>query len=107
MAQNEYLYLLRLVRPALLSEGPTPAEAEIRDRHVRYVRSLKLSGVLILAGRAHTAPEQSFGLVIFRAVDKAAARAVMQADPAVSEGLMTVELFEFPLAFAGSFTAVE
>jgi len=107
MAQNEYLYMLRLVRPALLSEGPTPAEAAIRDRHVRYVEGLKTSGALILAGRVRTEPERSFGLVIFRAADATEARLVMEADPAVGDGLMTAELFEFPVAFAGSFTAAE
>jgi uncharacterized protein YciI len=107
MAQNEYLYMLKLVRPALLSEGPTPAEAAIRERHVAYVQGLQSSGVLILAGRVQTEPEQSFGLVIFRAADETAARQVMAADPAVGGGLMTAELFGFPLAFAGSFTAAE
>ena len=60
---------------------------------------------LILAGRVHAEPERSFGIVIFRADDEAAAQAMMQADPAVNEGLMTAELYEFPLAFAGEFTA--
>lgn len=104
MAQSEYLYMLRLVRPELLSEGPTEAEAVVRERHVDYVAGLQAGGELILAGRVHTEPERSFGIVIFRAADEDAARVVMQTDPAVSEGLMTAELYRFPVAFAGKFT---
>jgi len=107
MPQNEYLYRVVLVRPAMLSEGPTPEEAAIRERHVAYVGGLQESGDLILAGRVRAEPERTFGLVIFRADDEAAARVIMESDPAVSEGLMTAELFEFPLAFAGSLTAEE
>jgi uncharacterized protein YciI len=104
MADSEFLYILRLVRPALLEQGPTEQEAATRQRHVEYVAGLEQSGELILAGRVHTEPDRSFGLVIFRAADMDAARAVMEGDPAVSEGLMTAELFEFPVAFAGRFS---
>jgi uncharacterized protein YciI len=104
MEMKEYLYLLRLKRPALLSEGPTAEEAASRQRHVDYVKGLQENGTLILAGRAHTEPERSFGLVVFRALDDSAAQAIMQSDPAVVEGLMTAELFEFPVVFAGRFS---
>ena len=104
MAQGEYLYMLRVTRPGMLSEGPTEAEAAARERHFEYVRGLKEAGALILAGRTLAEPEQSVGLVIFRADDAAQAQAIMEADPAVAEGIMTAELFEFPVAFAGEFT---
>jgi uncharacterized protein YciI len=104
MAQGEYLYMLRVTRPGVLSEGPTEAEAAARERHFDYVRGLKEAGALILAGRTQAEPERSVGLVIFRADDAEAARAIMEADPAVAEGIMTAELFGFPVAFAGDFT---
>jgi len=101
MAQNEYIYLLKFNRPALLVEGPTEEEAAIRQRHLDYVKGLKDDGSLILAGRTQTAPEYSVGLVIFRAKDEAAAQRIVQSDPAVALGLMTAELYPFPVIVAG------
>jgi len=104
MPDNEYIYMLRLNRPEMLTEGPTEEEAAIRSRHVDYIQGLLDQVVLVLAGRTQTGDGSSRGLVIFRAEDAAAAQRVMQADPAVAEGLMTAELFPFPVVFEGSFT---
>jgi len=46
-------------------------------------------GQLILAGRTEEPGDKTFGIAIFEALDEAAARAFMQADPAVAGGLMT------------------
>ena len=46
-------------------------------------------GQLILAGRTEEPGDKTFGIAIFEALDEAAARALMQADPAVAGGLMT------------------
>ncbi|PYJ14760.1 MAG: hypothetical protein DME96_15110 [Verrucomicrobia bacterium] len=50
---------------------------------------------LILAGRTEEPGDKTFGIAIFEALDEAAARAFMQADPAVAGGLMTAELHPF------------
>jgi hypothetical protein len=56
------------------------------------------SGQLILAGRTNEPGDKTFGIAIFEAPDEAAARAFMQADPAVGGGLMTAELHPFAVA---------
>jgi uncharacterized protein YciI len=38
------------------------------------------------------------GIAVFEAADEAAARAIMAADPAVSEGVMTAEVFPFRIS---------
>jgi len=55
-------------------------------------------GQLILAGRTEEPGDKTFGIAIFEALDEAAARAFMQADPAVAGGLMTAELHPFAVA---------
>jgi uncharacterized protein YciI len=96
----QYLYRLSLTRPALLTEGPIAAEQATLGRHLAYLEDLKARGSLILAGRTLTTGPETFGIAIFEAGDETAARRVMNADPAVAEGLMTAELFPYRVAVA-------
>jgi hypothetical protein len=57
-------------------------------------RSHKI-GSVDLTGRTQEPGERTFGIAIFAAADEAAARAFMQADPAVASALMTAELHPF------------
>ena len=97
---QQYLYRLNLIRPALLTEGPTKAEQATLGRHLAYLEELKARGSLILAGRTLTTGPETFGIAIFEAADEAAARAIMNADPAIAEGVMTAELFPYRVAVA-------
>ncbi len=97
---RQYLYRLHLTRPALLTDGPTAAEQATLGRHFAYLQELKASGSLILAGRTLTTGPETFGIAVFEAADETAARAIMNADPAVTEGLMTAELFPYRVAVA-------
>jgi uncharacterized protein YciI len=96
----QFLYRLSLLRPELLTEGPTEVEAAILSRHFGYLESLKAQGSLILAGRTLTTGPETFGIAIFEADDDTQAEAIMSADPAVAEGLMTAELFPYRVAVA-------
>jgi uncharacterized protein YciI len=70
----------------------------VLERHfARFQEAIK-SRQLILAGRTKEPGDKTFGIAIFEAPDEAAARAFMQADPAVSGGLMTAELHPFAVA---------
>jgi uncharacterized protein YciI len=95
---KHYLYRLRLVDPGKLSNGFSEADLQTMTRHRDYLSRLIEDGTAILAGRTD-AGEATFGVAIYKAADEHAARAIMEADPAVAEGLMTAELFPFFLAF--------
>ena len=95
----EYLYQLRPMRPAMLTEGMTAEEEQILGAHVTYLAEQTEAGVVVLAGRTQVADESSFGLVIFEAETEAAARAFMADDPGVQRGLMRAELFPYRIAF--------
>lgn len=96
----QYLYRLSLTRPVLLTEGPNAAEQAILGRHLAYLEDLKARGHLILAGRTLTTGPETFGIAIYEAADETEARAIMTADPAVAEGLMTAEFFPYRVAVA-------
>lgn len=82
----------------MLSEGPTPEEAERVSAHFEYLKRLTGEGVVLLAGRTLTTAEDSFGLVIFEVGDEEAARHLMERDPAVVAGVMQARLFPFRVA---------
>ena len=84
--------------PAMLVEGPTAVEADVIDRHFRYLQDFVSRGVVLLAGRTTIVDESTFGIVIFRAASEAEATAVMSNDPAVREGVMRAALFPYRVA---------
>ena len=93
---NQFLCTLR-ARPTFL-EDQTPEERAIIARHFQYLCRLTREGRVLLAGRTQDAPP--VGLVILLAHDEPAARAMVDADPAVAAGNFTPELRPFRIALA-------
>lgn len=94
----EYIYMLKVTRPEMLTEGPTIDEEQALDRHFRYLQEQLTAGRVILFGRTQTTHDATFGLVIFEASDDDAAEAFMQADPALAEGCMSAEVYPYLIA---------
>ncbi|MEV4132183.1 YciI family protein [Dactylosporangium sp. NPDC049742] len=61
--------------------------------HFERLQRLLADGVLILAGP--TLGETNTGVAVFEAPDEAAARRIMDEDPAIAGGFATGELREF------------
>ena len=95
---QQYLYLIQPTRVEMLSDSPTPQEAEIVSQHFSYLEALTERGVVILAGRTLNTDESSFGIVIFKAESDGAAHAIMTNDPAVQAGVMRARLFPYRVA---------
>lgn len=95
---QEYLYRIVATRPAMLTEGPTPTEADIMSRHFSYLQELLARGTLILAGRTLNTDETTMGIAVFKAESEEAAREIMNNDPAVKEGVMHATLFPYRVA---------
>ncbi len=93
-----WLYRIQPVRPQMLSEGATPEEDAITTQHFNYLKGLMDSGVLILAGRTQTTDYSSFGIIVFKAEDEAAAWAIIHKDPAVQARQFRAELFPYRIA---------
>jgi len=95
---NQYLYFLKPARLGMVTEGPTPEEAEVVSRHFAHLEALTEKGVMILVGRTQNKDESTFGIAIFEAEDDSAARAIMESDPAVRAGVMRAELYPYQVA---------
>ena len=95
---NQFLYLLKPARLGMLTEGPTPEEAETVSRHFAYLSDLTDQGVMILVGRTQNKDESTLGLAIFEAEDETAARKIMENDPAVAGGVMRATLYPYKVA---------
>lgn len=96
-----YLYRIEPSRPEMLAAGATPADERAVGDHFEYLRELTEAGVVLLAGRTLNTDPSAFGIVIFRAADDAAARRVVDADPAVAAGVFRAELFPYRIALVG------
>jgi uncharacterized protein YciI len=95
---NVFMYVLKLV-PRLHDEQKwTKDDNAALDRHFIRLQEAIKSGQLILAGRTKETGDRTFGIVIFRAPDDAAAQKYMDEDPAVVAKLMTAELHPFAVA---------
>ena len=95
---SEYIYQLKLNRPALLTEGPTDEEADVLAQHGSYLQGLASSGEVLLAGRTQIDSEEAYGIVIIAATSAEAAEKIMLNDPAVHHNVMRAELHPYKIA---------
>ena len=108
--RKTYVYYIRPTRAGFL-DAPTPAESAAFQGHVTHIRQLMSEGRLIAAGPSFGAPQYASaaaavrfelappGVVIFEAVDEAEARAVLERDPCVSQGVFKGVVFPMSLAY--------
>jgi len=96
--QKEFVYVLRLVPRLYNDKKWTKEDNAAVNRHFIRLQEATKSGQLILAGRTKEQGDRTFGIVIFRASDEAAARKFMEDDPAVVAKIMTAELHPFGVA---------
>ena len=61
-------------------------------RHWEHIQRLHAQGVIRFVGRTLNG---DYGLCVYDAADEAEARRIAEADPAVAEGLMRVEVHAF------------
>lgn len=73
-----------------------PLSDDVLDAHRHYLQALLDDGTLVAAGPVANPPE---GLVVLDAEDEAAARTIVDADPAVSDGGQTATVRQWMVAF--------
>lgn len=95
---QQFLYMLR-VAPHLHEEAKwSDKDKAATSRHFERLKKATADGKVILAGRTTEALDKTFGLVVFEAADEKAAKAFMEADPAVVAGVMTATLHPYSVA---------
>lgn len=97
-ANQQYIYLLRLISRLLNEDDWTANEIAIVERHFAWLKQLEKAGKLILAGRTLNSDASRFGIVILNVDTDDQARQLMENDPAVKEGIMTAELYPYKIA---------
>lgn len=91
----EWIYFIHAPRERF-AETMTPEEQAVWAVHFERLQRLTAEGVMILVGP--TLGRVNTGIAIFEAPDEAAARAIMEEDPAIASGMATGELREFRVA---------
>lgn len=95
---QQYVYILK-VRPHLHDEAKwSKQDQAATGQHFERLKKATAAGQVILAGRSTESLDKTFGLVVFEAENEAAARAFMEADPAVAAGVMTATLHPYSVA---------
>jgi len=94
----EFLYKITPARMGMVTEAPTEAEAAIVNQHFDYLQSLTDKGMMLLFGRTQNSGAATFGIAIFRAASQEEARSIMSNDPAVKQGVMRAELYEYKVS---------
>lgn len=92
----DWIYFLHPPRENFV-DTITEDEAAIMGVHAEHLAGLHASGVLTLAGP--TFGPVNTGVAVIEADDEDAARALMNADPAITSGLMTGELRPMRVSF--------
>ncbi len=85
----EWIYFIHPPREDF-AETMTEAESEAWGRHWLRIQRLYLEGRIVLVGP--TLGRINTGICVFEAEDEAAARRLMNEDPAIAEGFATGEL---------------
>jgi uncharacterized protein len=97
-----FLYTLRPLRLAMLTDGATPSEQALAAQHWAYSQSLLADGSLIFAGRTLQRDPTTFALAVVRAPSIEAARTLAERDPAVAGGVFAAEVFPFQPMLMGA-----
>ena len=84
-----WLDTLHPSRVEMLTRGPSEREQKIIGAHFVYWQELVRKGTALLVGRTQDNGAHTVGIALFEAPDEAAALAIAQGDPTVSEGVMT------------------
>lgn len=95
---NEYIYVLHLVPRLYDPKAWTERDSGAVSDHFKRLETATAAGKVLIAGRTREANDATFGIVVFEAVDEAAAKSFMESDPCVVAGVMTAELHPFKVA---------
>ena len=93
----DYIYLIHPLRHEFY-EQPTPEEEAAMQAHFKYLQQAVQAGIVLLAGPCL---DETFGLVVFRAENEAAARVFMLNDPSVRSNVMMAELHPLRISLRG------
>ena len=93
----EFIYLIHPFREGFF-EQPAAEEEKAMSDHFEYLKKATAAGTVLLAGPCL---DETFGIVILRAENEAAAQAFMLDDPSVKANVMMAELHPMRISLQG------
>jgi uncharacterized protein len=97
MNMPEYLYLIHPYRDGFFEE-PTPEESTVMEEHFQYLVRAKEAGNILLAGPCL---DNTFGIIVFSAINDESAHNFMFNDPSVKKNVMMAELHPLRISLQG------
>jgi uncharacterized protein len=95
------LFLFRLIPPrADFAQTMTPDEQRAMAEHMAYWQQLLKDGRVVVYGPIAD-PEGVWGMGVLRAADRAEVLEIAEADPSVTAGVNTFEVFEIMDGISG------
>ena len=95
-----FVYFIHPTHPEMAEGKGTPEQYAKVNEHFNYLKKMTEEGRVVLAGPSTEPPYT--GIVIFHAEDEAAAKKIMDRDPAVAAGLFQARLSPFRMSLSRS-----
>jgi uncharacterized protein YciI len=92
-----FVYVLHLVTRLHDDNAWTKEDGEVIGRHFQRLKEATGAGTVVFVGRTTDSGDKAFGLVVFEAAGADEAKAFADSDPAVTGGIMTVDVHPFAL----------
>ena len=99
---KQWLFVVRPVRPEMLTSGLTSEELDSVRKHFGYWQELTTQEVALVVGRTQTTGPETMGIAIFRAETEAEAQTIASNDPAVIDGVFDMQLLPYAVAILGN-----
>jgi uncharacterized protein YciI len=93
--ETQFAGVFKAVRVDFVKNGPRAEDMPYLQQHVKYWLPLTDQGVCLAVGHTLNHDETAFGIAVVKADSEAAARKIMEDDPIVRAGILTVTVFPF------------
>jgi uncharacterized protein YciI len=97
----QWLLVLNLTRPEMLTAGPTEQEMDSVRRHFAYWQNLTEAGQALVVGRTQTSTPDTMGLAVFKAESEQEATQIADQDPAVIDSVFKARVYPYFVALLG------
>lgn len=96
----QYLYTIELVERLHHLRNWTSDDEIAVNKHFEYLKIQMELGNVILAGRTQNDLKDTFGIVIFNALNDDEAQSFMEDDPSIQTGVMIGTLYPYAIALS-------
>ena len=96
----QYLYTIELIERLHHRKNWTSDDENAVNKHFEYLKVQMEMGNVILAGRTQNDLKDTFGIVIFNALNDDEAQSFMECDPSIQSGTMIGKLYPYAIALS-------